>query len=116
MMKQLLFLVAFPVAAHAQIFGDEAGCALLAGDPVATDSLYLYDQNTVQRAESTCPVIGALQVGSGATVVTVECSGEGDTWEDYYMITTTADENVLMIHPEAYPEFATEIKVCNPNE
>ncbi|MEO9862880.1 MAG: hypothetical protein ABJO29_16190 [Yoonia sp.] len=110
----LAFLCLLPVAANAQVYGDTAGCAWLAGEPVATDSLYLYDQNTIQRAESTCPVTGALQVGSGATVVTVECSGEGDTWEDYYMIMTTADENTLLIHPEAYPEFVTEMKVCVP--
>lgn len=103
-----------PSVGLSQVYGDAAGCAWLAGEPVATDSLYLYDQSTIQRAESTCPVTGALQVGSGATVVTVECSGEGDTWEDYYMIMTTADENTLLIHPEAYPEFMTEMKVCVP--
>ncbi|MCK0120569.1 hypothetical protein MWU61_08450 [Loktanella sp. F6476L] len=114
-MKPLIVcLCVVPGILQAQVFGDAAGCAWLAGEPVATDSLYLYDQNTIQRAESTCPVTGALQVGSGATVVTVECSGEGDTWEDYYMIMTSADENTLLIHPEAYPEFVTEMKVCVP--
>lgn len=107
-----ILVVVFPKLSTAQVYGDAAGCAWLAGEPVATDSLYLYDRNTIQRAESTCPVTGALQVGSGATVVTVACSGEGDTWEDYYMIMTTEYENTLLIHPEAYPEFVTEMKVC----
>lgn len=112
MVFSLLFFV--PVSAMAQIYGDDAGCALLAGEPLVTDNLYLYDQTTVQRAESICPVTNALQAGSGATVVTVSCTGEGDTWQDHYMIITTADENTLLIHPEAYPEFITEIKVCVP--
>jgi len=117
MLKMLVSpLVIVPTFATAQVYGDEAGCAWLAGDPVQTDNLYLYDQNTIQRVESTCPVTGALQVGSGATVVTVECTGEGETWEDYYMIMTTEDENTLLIHPEAYLDYVTEIKVCNPNE
>jgi hypothetical protein len=113
MLRTTALLTLLPMMANAEMFGDSAGCAWLAGEAPTTDSIYLYDQETIQRLESTCPVTGALQVGSGATVLTVECTGEGETWEAYYMIMTTADENTLLIHPEAYPEAVTEIKVCD---
>jgi hypothetical protein len=112
MLRATLLVTLLPVMASAKMFGDTPGCAWLAGEAPTTDSLYLYDQETIQRLESTCPMTGALHVGSGGTVVTVERTGEGETWAAYYMIMTTADENTLLFHPEAHPEAVTEIKVC----
>ena len=87
MLRATLLVTWLPVMASAKMFGDTPGCAWLAGGAPTTDSLYLYDQETIQRLESTCPVTGALQVGSGG-------------------------ENTLLIHPETHPEAVTEIKVC----
>lgn len=106
-------LIFLPALASAQVYGDTVGCQMLAGERPMSDSMYLYDGTTIQRMESSCPVTRSLQVGAGGILLTVQCTGEGETWESFYMLMTTADEETLLIHPEAYPEFKTEIKVCD---
>lgn len=106
------FLIIFPNLVAAQIYGDEVGCQMLAGERPVSDNMYLYDGATIQRVESSCPVTGSLQVGSGGILLTVECSGEGETWEDYYLLSTTSDPDHYIIHPSDFPEFATDIRVC----
>ena len=101
-----------PTVSLAQVYGDPAGCKWLAGEDPATDSIYLYDGATVQRMESTCPVTGSMQIGSGGVLLTVMCTGEGETWEDYYVVSTTADETVLNIQYGDTSGLSTEIKVC----
>lgn len=108
-------LLVLPTAVIAQVYGDEIGCQMLAGERPVSDNMYLYDGATIQRMESSCPVTGSLQVGSGGILLTVECSGEGETWEDYYLLSTTADPDHYIIHPSDFPEFATDIRVCEVN-
>lgn len=105
-------MIFLPMTATAQVYGDTVGCQMLAGERPASDNMYLYDGATVQRMESSCPVTDTMQIGSGGILLTVMCSGEGETWEDYYVLSTTADENVLKIQYGDTSGPATEIKVC----
>jgi hypothetical protein len=113
MFFRILVIASLPFAANAQVYGDTVGCAWLAGTPPATDNLYLYDGATIQRMETRCTVTGSQQVGSGGILLTADCTGEGDTWEDYYILSTTADENVLFIQRGDTSAPSTEIKVCD---
>jgi hypothetical protein len=105
-----VILMSSPAFAQ-EIYGDLAGCARHRGEAVATDNLYIFDLVSIQRHETTCEIASAMQIGSGATLLTTNCSGEGETWEDFYVVETTAD-NGFAIYPEAYPEFRTNLDLC----
>jgi len=108
-----IVLLTFASTAQAQVYGDTVGCQMLAGERPVSDSMFLYDGTTIQRMESACPVTGSMQIGSGGVLLTVQCTGEGETWEDYYVLSTTADESTLNIQPEDTSGPATELRLCD---
>ena len=109
-----IFLALLPTFAAAQDgpYGNPAGCDRHAGKPPAGEGVVLfYPGDRLEFWESACPIAGALQVGGGATLVTVTCSGEGETWEDYYMLETTSDDG-FMLYPEDTPDRRTALAQC----
>ncbi|SLN26941.1 hypothetical protein [Pseudooctadecabacter jejudonensis] len=100
-----------PITAQAQVYANEAGCARLAGK-VANDGVIIWAEGAFEFWESRCPITGSQQAGSGAALVTLECSGEGDTWETYYMIETTSDVDRYVVYPSDYPEIRSELTSC----
>lgn len=108
----VVFSLMLPAAASAQgIYANASGCARLAGN-VAGDDVLIWDGQAMEFWESRCPITGVMQVGSGATLLTLECSGEGETWETYYMIETTSDDDRYVVYPSDYPDLRTEITTC----
>lgn len=107
-------LLLLPSLAFAQDgpYGNEGGCARASGNPANTDNVALfYPGESLEFWESACPITDSTMVGAGATVITVECSGEGETWEAYYML-ETLDGDGFVIYPEDAPDNRTELHAC----
>ena len=113
MLSKILVVVALlPSTVMAQAYGDAPGCARFRGEPATTDNLIIWDGFSVQRHESSCPVTQSQQVGSGGILLTVSCSGEGETWEDYYLLATTSDPDLYLISRSDSSDPSTEIRRC----
>lgn len=114
MWKFALALILLPATVSAQdVFGTMAGCARAAGMSDKSDgAITWFVGDRIDFHESSCPITGVTPVGSGATVVTVQCTGEGETWEDYYMIETTSDADRFVISPEQFPDIRSELTQC----
>ncbi|MEJ6396399.1 hypothetical protein [Yoonia sp. 208BN28-4] len=95
------------------VFGTMAGCARAAGMSDRSDgAITWFVGDRIDFHESSCAISGSTPVGSGATVVTVQCTGEGETWENYYMIETTSDADRFVIYPEEFPDLRSELNKC----
>lgn len=113
MIRWFIFFLALPAvsAADTDVYANAAGCARLTGD-VASDEVVIFRPGeSITFWESTCPILDATMVGAGAIVHTVQCSGEGDTWEDYYMI-ETAPVDGFTLYPEDQPEARVDLAPC----
>jgi len=105
--------LALPVCAAAQaIYGDEGGCRRVAGEPEATDLVFVLYPDRVERWESSCPIIGSERLGPTGMVLITSCSGEGETWEQRYAMTPTADGKGFLIGPEDYDDIRFEVYPC----
>ncbi|WP_425072166.1 hypothetical protein [Sagittula sp. S175] len=113
-MKPLLTaLLLLPTVTLAETYGNTAGCNRVNGQPEGSDSVAIFRPGeNLEFWESTCPITGFTMVGAGATVVTVQCSGEGDTWEAYYMLETTEDDG-FTLYPEDNPDARTALARCD---
>lgn len=108
----LIFSLILPAAVSAQgIYANASGCARLASQATSDDVL-IWDGQSMEFWESRCPITDVKQAGGGAILATLECSGEGETWETYYMIETTSDEDRFVVYPTDYPDLRTEITTC----
>ncbi|CUH75878.1 hypothetical protein [Tropicibacter naphthalenivorans] len=104
-----LIALVLPAAALADgPYGNAPGCA---DGPAQDGAVLFHPGERIEFAETSCPITGVLQVGAGAMVLTLACSGEGETWEAYYMIETTA-EGGFAVYPEDRPEDRTELSQC----
>ncbi len=93
-------------------YGNEGGCNRVNGQPEGTDFVTIFRPGeSLEFWESSCPITDATMVGAGATVLTVTCSGEGETWETYYMIETLAGDG-FVIYPEDQPDNRSELHAC----
>jgi hypothetical protein len=108
----LTTLTALPATAESTAYGNEGGCNRMAGKPEGTDAVAIFRPGErIEFWESSCPILGSTMVGAGATVVTVECSGEGETWEAYYMLETLEGDG-FVLYPEDAPDNRTELHAC----
>jgi hypothetical protein len=109
-----IVLMCCPGLAVAQeVYGTESGCArYLTGTYTSDDALVWVQGDRVEFHESTCPIIGSEQVGAGAALMTLECSGEGDTWETAWMVETTSDDTRYVFSPEEDPSIRIEVRLC----
>ncbi len=109
-----LLVIASLLPAVAQtdtVFANASGCARLAGD-VGSDDVLIWTGDAFEFWESTCPITQITQVGGGAVLATLTCSGEGETWDTYYMIETTSDVDRFVVYPDDHPNLRTEIATC----
>ena len=97
-------------SAHAQAWGDEAGCQRVAGEEALTDNLFILWPDRIERHESTCQITAIDGDINLRAVITAECSGEGDTWDTAYGITPSGD--TFVIWPVESPEFTNELRLC----
>ena len=108
-------LALLPTALAAQpadTFGNAAGCDRVAGKPAGSDNVVILRPGSLEFWESACPITGATQVGAGAMVLTVSCSGEGETWDAYYVVETTSDPDTMILYAEDTPDDRRELKAC----
>ncbi|MEL6570128.1 MAG: hypothetical protein AAFQ64_00615 [Pseudomonadota bacterium] len=105
-----ILLVLGAGTAQAQAWGDEAGCQRVRGEQVLTDSVFILWPDRIERHESNCQIKEIDGDINLRAVITVECSGEGETWDDQYGITPVGDD--FAIWPVGSPEFITELRPC----
>ena len=109
----LTLILALPTLVQAQeVYGNEEGCSRLTDAPIPGDGATLWYPDRMEFHESSCPIAGVLAVGSGATVVTLTCSGEGETWQSHYLLRTTAEPDTFLLSPEEYPDMQTMLRPC----
>lgn len=114
-MKALLILAALlPAAAMAESYGTPSGCARNAGGDYHGDGAVVWDRDagTLEFHESLCDIDSVTQVGSGGIVLGVSCSGEGETWTEWYDLATTMDDKHYILAPQQYPDMETDIYLC----
>lgn len=112
MLKYLAFIALLPSAALSQSYGTFEGCALERGDFIYAEDLHLWDGANIHTIDGYCPVTASRQVGSGAILMTVACETEGEKWEEYFLLETTASEDVYYISPSDHAEQRVEIARC----
>ena len=108
-------LAAFPISGNTQTSGihsNQGGCDRLTGKPVSTDNVLILHSDRLEFWESSCPITQSQPVGSEAVLLTVTCSGEGETWDDFYMLETTSDPARVVLYPEDAPNARQDLQVC----
>lgn len=104
-------LLAGPLAAQtATPWGDEAGCAAVAGEAVLTDSLFILWPDRIERYESACTIAGIDGDLADRATITTECSGEGDTWTSTYRAASVG--TFLAIWHQDAPDYVTLLRPC----
>jgi hypothetical protein len=115
MVRRILFgaaIAALPVSAHAQqAWGDDGGCARVAGDPSNTDLVFILWPDRIERWESTCRITGFDGDLNTQSVIETECNGEGETWTQSYGMAPVGDD-LYTIWPVDAPEYITELRLC----
>ena len=113
-MKRLLAILtvsALPLSANAQALGNQAGCERVAGLEESTDNLFVLWPDRIERWESFCKIESVEGDVNVRSIITTQCSGEGDTWKQVYGMTPLG-ENAFSIWPVESPEMIFELRSC----
>lgn len=106
-----LSLAATPIAAQT-IYGDEGGCRRAAGQPEGTDLVFVLYPDRIERWESSCPIVGMERTDATRVVLITQCTGEGETWEQRYVMEPLSGEDGFLIGPDEYQDIRFEVRPC----
>ncbi|MEM7439720.1 MAG: hypothetical protein AAF393_08985 [Pseudomonadota bacterium] len=117
MLKQTLcagvVAVSFATGVSAFPYGNEAGCARYHGKAAgASDAATLAYFDKIERHESSCPVLSRTALGNGDVRLDVECSGEGETWREVYIVSVNPNADTLTLFSERAPDYKIELSKC----
>ena len=111
----LAFLAALGAAMPASadvIWGDDGGCARLAGLPPQTDMVFLLYPDRVERWESACMISAVTRLSGNGQRIEVTCSGEGETWRDAYILGAERPDGTVPVRLDDLPDPITYIRPC----
>lgn len=113
--RTLALIMILPTHAVAEAYGNVSGCARYLGSTAApvTDVATYWDvgAGTLVFHETRCDVREVFQVGSGGVNLGVSCSGEGETWDTWYSLSSLSGDRYIL-SPEDYPSNETELSLC----
>ncbi len=113
----VLFLSASAALAQANpitgVYGDEAGCRRLAGQPEGTDVVFILTPDRIERYESSCAINSLFALDGQETRADVTCNGEGEEWADAYVFSPLPGEDGYLIGPADYPDVRFEVRPCS---
>lgn len=108
----LLAFAAFPFGTEAQqAWGDEGGCARVAGKDVYTDRVLILWPDRIEHHESTCMITSVEGDINTRAVINTKCEGEGETWVQSYGATPTGGGAFAIWSVDA-PDQITALRVC----
>jgi hypothetical protein len=108
----ILAVIALPLGAQAQqAWGDDGGCARVAGKQAISDSVFILWPTWIERFESSCNIVGFDGDLNGKSIIQTECTGEGENWTQSYEMTPAGGERYT-IWPSDSPHFTTELRPC----
>jgi hypothetical protein len=107
----VLCLGALPASAQT-IYGDEGGCRRAAGQPEGTDLVFLLYPDRVERWESSCRIVATERVDAENLVLTTQCNGEGETWEQRYVMQPLVSGDGFRVGPVEYEDIRFELRPC----
>lgn len=111
--RTAIFSILVPTCLFAESYGTLEGCAQLAGTATGEEVAVLWDRGAgeIKFRETTCVLRDVTQVGSGGVNVGGPCRNGTETWDAWFLITSTADDNRYILTPEEVPrEF--ELQLC----
>lgn len=102
LIRSILLSALLPTCLFAEAYGTPEGCARHAGSGTGSDSAVLWDRDAgeIKFHETTCVIRDVMQVGGGGVNVGGPCSSEGETWDAWFLISSTADESLYYLTPE----------------
>jgi hypothetical protein len=103
--------LAMPASADV-IWGDEGGCARLAGQAPQTDMVFLLRPDRIERWESSCMISNTTRLPGNAQRIEVTCSGEGTTWTDAYILGAERADGTVPVRIDDFPDPITYIRPC----
>lgn len=107
----ILALAAGPALAQTA-FGDDGGCARVRGEAPQGDMVFILWPDRVERWESSCDIVATERLDAASVLLRTECSGEGETWEQRYVMAPLPDGAGFVIGPEEYPDVRFEVRLC----
>ena len=105
-------LLAGPPAFGQTIYGDDGGCRRVAGEPAGTDLVFVLYPDRVERWESSCAIVGSERFDATSVELITQCSGEGETWEQRYVLTPLSGQDGYLIGPAEYDDIRFEVRPC----
>jgi len=100
------------VAQPGPVLGNEGGCERHAGRAPTTDNVTLLTADGIEGWESSCPIVSSTQGTEGQLILEVECSGEGETWRDTYMVFPSPGGSGVILFPADAPQFEKLLTPC----
>jgi hypothetical protein len=113
LVRSILLSTLLPTCLFAEAYGTPEGCARHAGNGTGVDSAVLWDRGAgeIRFHETRCTIRDVMQVGSGGVNVGGPCSSEGETWDAWFLISSTGDESLYYLTPEQSGT-RVEIRLC----